>query len=102
MILIELGQEFSIAKNMSIFQNSLELEIEHLSPLDGSTLNLIGIYLILVFTLCVFFNFKLLRLFVKCKDLRNVFNLFIIAVSSLNLAGSVVFPFTIHSSFNKK
>ncbi len=83
-------------------EKSVELELNDMSPLNRSTLNLITIYLILVFIMCVFFNLMLLRLFIKYKDLRNVFNIFIIAVSCLNLIGSVVFPFTIHSSFFNK
>ena len=90
--------KMSESENVSNF----ELEITELSPLNASTLKLIGIYLVLVFILCFSFNFMILRLFLKNKDLRNVFNVFIIAVSSLNLVGSIVFPFTIHSSFNNK
>ena len=72
------------------------------SPLNSFTLNLICVYLTIMMILCIVFNSLLLIIFIRYKDIRNIFNVFIIAVSSLNLFGSLVFPFAIHSSFHQK
>lgn len=77
-------------------------DLNPISPLDPFTLNLIGIYLTVIMTLCVAFNSLLLVLFIRFKDMRNIFNIFIIAVSALNLVGSFAFPFAIHSSFKQR
>ena len=77
-------------------------ELNPVSPIDSVTLRVIGVYLTLIMVLCIIFNSLLLVMFFRFKDIRNIFNVFIIAVSTLNLLGSFAFPFAIHSSFNQK
>lgn len=92
----------NFTKNKNDSNTVFFIELDPISPLDAFTLNLIGMYLLAIMLLCVFFNLLLLVIFIRFKDLRNIFNLFIIAVTALNLFGSFAFPFTIHSSFNHR
>jgi hypothetical protein len=72
------------------------------SPIDETTLNLIGIYLSICFLLCVSLNFLILLIFYKYKELRIPLNIFIITISACNLIASIQFPFEIYSNFQHK
>jgi hypothetical protein len=55
-----------------------------------------------VFFLCIFVNALLLTAFARFKKLRTSLNKLIIVLTTLNLLGSVQFPFDIHSNFVHK
>jgi hypothetical protein len=78
-------------------------EIESkISPIYSKILYIIGIYLCVVFFLCIFVNALLLTAFARFKKLRTSLNKLIIVLTTLNLLGSVQFPFEIHSNFVHK
>ena len=72
------------------------------SPLNTSVLNLIGIYSVMIFILCVLTNSLLLLVFNRYKKLRTPLNQLIMIMTIFNLICSVQFPFVIHSHFNHK
>jgi hypothetical protein len=73
-----------------------------ISPINPIVLNLIGIYLIIVCVLSVFINAILLYVFARFKKLRTALNKLIIAMTAINLFGSIQFPFVIQSHFANK
>ncbi len=72
------------------------------SPLNSTTLNIVCIYLVITFILCVTLNSILLLIFVRYKKLRKRHNILIFIITLLNLIASVQFPIVIHSSFEQK
>jgi hypothetical protein len=73
-----------------------------ISPINGKILNTIGVFLFMIFLLCIFVNTQLLIIFVRFKQLRTSLNKLIIVLTAFNLLGSCVFPFVIHSNFVHK
>nr|QVK45896.1 G protein-coupled receptor [Proales similis] len=69
------------------------------SPVDCWKLNLVAVYCVVLFALSVTFNSLLLWIFFRYKELRSPVNTFIIAITILNLVGSMSeFPFVITSN----
>ena len=73
-----------------------------ISPINPITLNLIGVYLVIVFVLSVFINTILLYVFARFKQTRTALNKLIIVMTAINLFGSIQFPFVIQSNFAHK
>ncbi len=70
------------------------------SPIDPTTLNILGCFLTLMFIFGVIFNSMLLHIFSKNKELRNPLNLFVMAITLFNLLGCLFeLPWVIHSNF---
>ena len=70
------------------------------SPVDCTNLQIIGTFTTLLFGLCLLFNSMLLWVFLKYKNLHSPINVFIVALTTTNLIGSVLeFPFIIASKF---
>ena len=82
--------------------SSIKNNYNEQSPLDQNLLLILGHYLLIVFIISLAFNSALIWLFIKNKDLRTLFNFFIVAISINNLVGSTVLPLVIHSCFNFK
>ena len=82
--------------------NKLEDQEIKISPINGKILNTIGVFLFMIFLLCIFVNTQLLVIFVRFKQLRTALNKLIIVLTAFNLLGSCVFPFVIHSNFVHK
>ena len=77
--------------------------IEQISPLDPLILNILGSFLLLAMLLGVILNSHLLYIFKKYKDLQTPINTFIIAITVLNLLGTIFeLPWIIHSCFSHK
>jgi hypothetical protein len=74
----------------------------NISPIDPFILNIIGFYLCLTLFICLLFNTILLIIFIRFKELRNKFNIFIMGITTLNVIGSIEIPFVIYSSFKAK
>ncbi len=74
----------------------------NLSPISEFWTRIFGIYLVVVFLLCLILNSILLAVFCRNKELRIPFNLLIMFITSLNLFSTIQFPFVIHSSFSHK
>lgn len=74
----------------------------NISPIDPFILNIIGVYLCLTLFICLLFNTILLIIFIRFKELRNKFNIFIMGITTLNVIGSIEIPFVIYSSFKAK
>lgn len=72
------------------------------SPIDKTILYAVGIYLIIVFILCIVLNSTLLLVFIRHRDLRAPINLLIITMTVFNLMGSVQFPFVIDANFKQR
>ncbi len=75
---------------------------ESSSPLNSLYTNLFGVYLIIIFLLCIILNSILLFVFYRNKELRIPFNILIMVITFLNLLSTIQFPFVIHSSFSHK
>jgi hypothetical protein len=76
---------------------------ERVSPISPIILNLLGSYLLLSMILGIVFNTLLLYIFKKYKDLQTPINTFIIAMTVLNLLGTIFeLPWIIHSCFSHK
>jgi hypothetical protein len=75
---------------------------ESSSPLNSLYTNLFGVYLIIIFLLCIILNSILLFVFYRNKELRIPFNMLIMFITSLNLLSTIQFPFVIHSSFSHR
>jgi hypothetical protein len=73
-----------------------------ISPINGKILNTIGVFLFMIFLLCILVNTQLLVIFARFKQLRTSLNKLIIVLTAFNLLGSCVFPFVIHSNFVHK
>ena len=69
------------------------------SPIEKQILNAIGVYLVIVFILCVFLNTLLLVIFARFKKMRTTLNKLILVMTAFNLFGSIQFPFVIQSNF---
>lgn len=72
------------------------------SPINEFALKISGIYLIFGLVLCIISNSILLLVFIRHKNLRTTPNLIIIAITLINLIGSIEFPFMIGNTFNSK
>lgn len=72
------------------------------SPINKKILYTIGVYLIIVFLLCICLNTLLLVVYARFKKLRTPLNKLIIVLTAFNLFGSIEFPFVIHSNFVQK
>ena len=59
------------------------------SPIECYKLNLIAVYCIILLILSVFFNALLLLIFARYRELRISLNMFIIALTVLNLIGTI-------------
>ena len=59
------------------------------SPIECYKLNIIAVYCIILFLTCIIYNLLLLLIFYKHKKLRTNLNIFIIALTILNLFGAV-------------
>jgi hypothetical protein len=79
-----------------------EIKINSTSPIDPKTLNLIGVYLVILFLLCILFNSIVLFMFLRHKELRIPLNTLIISMTLHNLITSIQYPFLIHSTFNQR
>ena len=77
-------------------------DFDKISPLNPVFLNIIGIYFVIIFLLCIFFNSTLLLIFIRHSELRIRLNIIIITITIFNLLGSTVFPVLINSTFNHK
>ena len=73
-----------------------------ISPINSIVLDFVGVYLIIVFLLCIVVNSLLLYVFVRYKKTRTALNKLIFIMTTFNLFGSIQFPFVIHSSFVHK
>jgi len=73
-----------------------------ISPINDLILNLVGVYLVIVFLLCIIVNTLLLVVFARFKQLRTTLNKLIMILTVFNLFGSIQFPFVIHSHFVHK
>lgn len=73
-----------------------------ISPINSIVLDFVGVYLIIVFLLCIVVNSLLLYVFVRYKKTRTALNKLIFIMTAFNLFGSIQFPFVIHSSFVHK
>jgi len=69
------------------------------SPIECYKLNMIAVYCIILFLACIGYNLLLLLIFYKHKKLRTKLNIFIIALTILNLFGALTqFIFVIPSN----
>ena len=76
------------------------LKIENtISPINNKILDIVGVYLFIVFLMCIFVNILLLVIFIRFKQLRTSLNKLIMVLTGFNLFGSIQFPFLIHSHF---
>lgn len=72
-----------------------------ISPIDPLILNTLAIFLLIIMILGVVLNSILLNIFRINEDLRTPLNVLIIAITVLNLVGSLVeLPWVIHSCFS--
>jgi len=74
----------------------------HSSPIKKFWTSIFGIYLIIIFLLCIILNSILLLVFYRNKELRIPFNMLIMSITFLNLFSTIQFPFVIHSNFSHK
>ena len=86
---------------MNIINDEFENKTK-ISPINTQILNAIGIYLFILFLLCILVNTLLLVIFARYKELRTFLNKLIIVLTAFNLFGSIQFPFLIHSNFVHK
>lgn len=74
-----------------------------ISPIEPLVLYILGSFLVLIMVLGLLFNTILLRIFIVNKDLRTPVNSLIIAITLLNLIGSLTeLPWVIHSCFSNR
>ena len=89
------------ASNFSLKAQLAKQLVEGVPPLLCYKLQALGFLCILLFIACIVFNTFLLWVFFKNKKLQSSFNMFIVALSILNLIGSILeFPFIIISNFS--
>jgi hypothetical protein len=97
---------FSKIMNTSMSLVSFNLDLfdfeNHSSPISEFWTRIFGIYLVVVFLLCILLNSTLLLVFYYNKELRIPFNMLIMVITSLNLLSTIQFPFVIHSTFSHK
>ncbi|RNA43725.1 vertebrate ancient opsin-like [Brachionus plicatilis] len=80
--------------------NYSEYDLMKSSPVNCVNLRIIGTFTTLLFASCLLFNSILLWVFLKYKNMRSPTNIFITALTILNLVGSIIeFPFIIASKF---
>ena len=72
------------------------------SPLSNFVLNLVGIYLTIIFISSILLNSLLLLVFIRYKKTRTPLNQLIMIMTIFNLIGSIQFPFVIQSHFVNK
>jgi hypothetical protein len=73
------------------------------SPINSFSLDIIGSYLLITLLVGIVLNTLLLYKFKKYKDLQTPINTFIIAMTVLNLLGTIFeLPWIIHSCFSHK
>jgi hypothetical protein len=85
--------------------NTIDLDsfqFDEFSPISKFWTTLFGLYLVVVFILCLVLNSTLLLVFFRNKELRIPFNMLIIVITSLNLLTTIQFPLVIHSSFSRR
>ncbi len=89
--------------NIGLFSIDLDIfDFNQTSPFSSLYTNSFGIYLIIVFILCIILNSILLLVFYRNKELITPYNMLIIVITYLNLFSTPQFPFVIHSSFSQK
>ena len=86
---------------LNIFEGQLN-RANTISPINFFLLDLVGVYLVIVFLLCVVVNSSLLYVFARFKKTRTTLNKLILIMTAFNLFGSIEFPFVIHSHFVHK
>ncbi len=85
--------------------NTIDLDLfqfDQFSPISKFWTTLFGLYLVVIFMLCIILNSTLLLVFFRNKELRIPFNMLIIVITSLNLLSTIQFPLVIHSSFSQR
>ena len=85
--------------------NTIDLDFfqfDQFSPISKFWTTLFGLYLVVIFMLCIILNSTLLLVFFRNKELRIPFNMLIIVITSLNLLSTIQFPLVIHSSFSQR
>ena len=85
--------------------NTIDLDsfqFDRFSPVSKFWTTLFGLYLVVIFMLCLVLNSTLLLVFFRNKELRIPFNMLIIVITSLNLLSTIQFPLVIHSSFSQR
>ena len=93
---------------MDYYNNSYSIDLDtfnfetNLSPISEFWTRIFGIYLLVVFLLCIILNSILLAVFYRNKELRIPFNMLIMFTTFLNLFSTIQFPFVIHSNFSHK
>jgi hypothetical protein len=93
---------------MDYYNNSYSIDLDtfnfetNLSPISEFWTRIFGIYLLVVFLLCIILNSILLAVFYRNKELRIPFNMLIMFTTFLNLFSTIQFPFVIHSSFSHR
>lgn len=91
---------FTTSSNFSLREQIADQLVSEVSPALCYKLQALGVISILMFIACIVFNTFLLWVFLKNKELQSSFNMFIVALSILNLVGSFLeFPFIIVSNF---
>ena len=72
-----------------------------ISPLNESIQLAVGFYLILLLIFSLLANLIFLVVYVRSKEIRkNPVNIYIVAISDLNIIAAITLPFNIHSSFS--
>jgi hypothetical protein len=59
-------------------------------PVECNKLTIIGVFCILLFFSSIFFNFSLLWIFFKNRELRTSVNIFIITLTIINILGTLL------------
>lgn len=72
------------------------------SPISGIILDIIGVYLIITFILCILLNATLIILFARIKRIRTSLNFLIFLMTVFNLIGALAFPTVIHGHFYRR
>lgn len=72
------------------------------SPISGIILDIIGVYLIITFILCILLNSTLIILFARIKRIRTSLNFLIFLMTVFNLIGALAFPTVIHGHFYRR
>lgn len=60
-----------------------------MSPVECYKLNMIAVYCIVLFILSVLFNFSLVLIFARYKEMRTNLNMFVFTLTILNLIGTI-------------
>jgi len=73
-----------------------------ISALNPVLLDIVGLFLCMVFILCLMFNFVMLYVFMHYKEIRSSVNKLVMAIAIINLFNSFQFPYLIKSFFAHK